>query len=106
MPKQPSPVEVRWEISRHADFKTLLSGGALTAEAEHDYCVHVDVDGLQPGSHYFYRFSALGETSHSAQTKTLPTSGAKHLRFAQVSCVKYNAGFLNAYEAHPQSDPV
>ncbi len=96
-PKQPGPIDVRWEISRHADFKTLLSSGTATADPEHDYCVHVDVDGLQPGSHYFYRFIASGETSPSAQTKTLPGAGAKHLRFAQVSCAKYNAGFFNAY---------
>jgi alkaline phosphatase D len=48
-------------------------------------------------SQYFFRFVALGETSPNAQTKTLPAAGAKHLRFAQVSCAKYNAGFFNAY---------
>lgn len=90
-------VDVTWEFSRHANFRTLVSHGETTAEAENDFTVHVDVDELQPGSHYYYRFRALGETSPQAQTKTLPADGVTHLRFAQVSCAKYNAGFFNAY---------
>lgn len=91
-------VVVTWEVSRHRNFRTFVARGTATAEAENDYTVKVDVDALQPGSRYFYRFHALGETSLRAQTKTLPADGAAHLRFAQVSCAKYNAGFFNAYQ--------
>lgn len=95
--KETKQVAVTWEMSRHANFRTLVSHGVTSAEAENDFTVHVDVDELAPNTHYYYRFSALGETSPQAQTKTLPADGAKHVRFAQVSCAKYNAGFFNAY---------
>lgn len=94
---QPGRVEVQLEVSRHRNFRTLVAHGTAWAEPDHDYCVSVDVDELHPGSRYYYRFIALGETSPRAQTKTLPAEGAQHLRFAQVSCAKFNAGFFNAY---------
>jgi alkaline phosphatase D len=96
-PTEQSSVAVTWEVSRHRNFRTLVSHGTAIAEAKHDFCVSIDVDELQPGTRYYYRFQALGEISPRAQTKTLPADGAKHLRFAQVSCAKYNAGFFNAY---------
>src|SRR3972149_1944515 len=69
--QEQNPVPVIWEVSRHRNFRTLVSHGTALAEPEHDYTVHVDVDELQPGSRYYYRFHALGETSPKAQTKTL-----------------------------------
>ena len=97
-PTEQSSVAVTWEVSRHRNFRTLVCSGIARAEAEHDYTVRVDVDSLHPGSRYYYRFNALGETTPRAQTKTLPADGAIHLRFAQVSCAKFNAGFFNAYK--------
>lgn len=93
----PGPFEVTWEVSRHRNFRTFVSRGTALAEAANDFVVRVDVDELQPGSRYFYRFHALGETSPRAQTKTLPGDDVERLCFAQVSCAKFNAGFFNAY---------
>jgi alkaline phosphatase D len=57
----------------------------------------VDVRGLEPDTTYFYGFSAAGEDSPVARTKTLPGADVERLRFATCSCAKYNAGFFNAY---------
>lgn len=91
-----APVPVEWMISRDPELDGILQSGTAEATAEHDWTVHVDVDGLEPETHYYYAFSALGETSPIARTRTLPAK-TDHLRFAMVSCAKYNAGFFNAY---------
>ena len=49
-----------------------------------------------PGTTYYYGFRALGESSPIGRTRTLPDP-TEHLRFAMVSCAKFNAGFFNAY---------
>jgi alkaline phosphatase D len=90
-------VDVTWEISTDPDFKGVLGSGELLATADKDHTVSVDADGLLPGTHYYYRFHALGETSPTGRTKILPGPEVTHIRFAQASCAKFNAGFFNAY---------
>ena len=58
--------------------------------------MHVDVDGLEPASTYWYGFRALDTDSPVARTRTLPEQ-TDHCRFAMVSCAKFNAGFFNVY---------
>ena len=93
----PEPVEVNWKIASDSDLNKIIASGTALAQADADYTVNVDVTGLEPASRYFYQFEALGQTSPIGRTKTLPTNGVQHLRFAQVSCAKFNAGFFNAY---------
>ena len=90
------PVPVTWRISRDPELDDVLKSGETEATAERDWCVHVDVDGLEPETHYYYGFSALGADSPTARTRTLPQH-SDHLRLAMVSCAKFNAGFFNAY---------
>ncbi|NES44952.1 alkaline phosphatase D family protein [Moorena sp. SIO3B2] len=91
------PVEVNWKVASDSDFSKIIASGTALAEANADYTVNVDVTGLEPATRYFYQFEALGQISPVGRTKTLPTNGVEHLRFAQVSCAKFNAGFFNAY---------
>ena len=91
-----APVPVEWRISRDPELDGVLKSGQTEASAEHDWSVHVDVDGLEPETHYYYAFTALGATSPVARTRTLPAI-TDHVRFAMGSCAKFNAGFFNAY---------
>lgn len=91
-------VEVNWEIAEDVNFTHIINSGKVLTTFEHDHTVHADPSGLEAGTVYFYRFHALGETTVTGRTKTLPKDGATHLRFAQVSCAKFNAGFFNAYK--------
>jgi alkaline phosphatase D len=61
--------------------------------------VHVDVDGLEPETHYYYAFSALGASSPVARTRTLPQE-TDHLRFAMMSCAKFQRWFLQRVRAN------
>ncbi len=90
-------VEVSWEIASDADFTNMVRFGTAPALPENDHSVHVDPTGLEPGTRYFYRFHAEGETTVTGRTQTLPADDVTHLRFAQASCAKFNAGFFNAY---------
>ena len=52
------------------------------------------VSGLQPGTAYRYRVR-LGASTRAGVFRTLPTHG--ELKFAVVSCAKFNSGYFNAY---------
>lgn len=93
-----SSVDVRWEISVNAEFKPVLKSGSVTTSPERDYTVKVDVAGLQPFTHYYYRFKALNRMSPAGRTKTLPQGDVDSLKFAVVSCSNWQHGYFNAYE--------
>ena len=101
------PAELRWEIAEAPDFQSVVNSGSIEATAASDFCVSVDVDGLKPGRHYWYRFQGPdGEWSPIGRTKTLPVGDARHIRFAVVSCAKFNAGFFNGYARIAERDDL
>src|SRR6187200_2844341 len=72
-------LELSLELSRDEDFTELVSldGAAsrtLHALADFDHCVKTRVEGLTPGTEYFYRFSYSHEqaraTTRVGRTKT------------------------------------
>jgi alkaline phosphatase D len=89
-------VPLTWRVAADADLTQVVSTGEANADSDSDYIAQVDVDGLEPGRSYWYGFESGGEASSIATFKTLPTD-PDHLRFAVVSCAKYNAGFFNGY---------
>lgn len=99
------PVPVNWEAARDAEFKSIAASGTASAGSDSDYTVNVDVTGLEPGTRYFYRFHALGETSDVGRTGTLARDPSR-VRFAQVSCAKFNAGFFNAFARIAKRDDL
>ena len=99
-------VPVTWEIARDAGLQDVVGSGEAIAAADNDHSVHVDPAGLQPATRYFYRFHALGDTSPTGRTKTLPGDDVYHLRFVQTLCAKFNAGYFNAYARMAEHDDV
>ena len=91
-------VEVTWELSTDETFATVLQQGTLSTGPERDYTVKVDVQGLQAGTQYYYRFKGLEGLSPKGATKTAPAQ-AEQLNFAVVSCSNYENGYFNAYGA-------
>lgn len=90
-------VSVSWEISTAPDFSTVNKKDSLTTSMAKDFTVKVDVDGLSPGTKYYYRFTALGKTSEIGEAKTLSLN-PDSLKLAVVSCANWEWGFFNAYE--------
>ena len=99
------PVDVSWTVARDRELADVIASGTATAEVEHDHTVSVDVTGLEPDRTYFYGFEAGGERSPVGRTRTLPDR-TDHVRFAMVSCAKFNAGFFNAYARLAQRDDL
>jgi alkaline phosphatase D len=91
-------IAVRWEIFEDEACKRLKSSGKAIAQPQWAHSVHVEARGLQPGRWYWYRFLAGGVASPVGRTRTAPAGPVDKLRFAFVSCQKYEDGFYTAYE--------
>jgi alkaline phosphatase D len=66
--------------------------------------VHVQLDGLAPGSRYRYWFQAEGQESLEGTFRTIPVD--RPVRFAVLCCAKFNSGFFNAYRAIAEMDDI
>lgn len=98
MPDEPVPVI--WEVSRQPDFFAIETYGWAYAEPEFAHSVHVEVDGLEPDTWYYYRFRVGKQwTSPTGRTRTFPRPGdtASELRLATASCQNWRHGHYGAY---------
>jgi alkaline phosphatase D len=91
------PVDVVWEVATDAAFTDVVRTGVANAEPAHAHAVHVDVDGLQPGSDYYYKFAVGGHTSLVGRTRTLPDGSPDRFGLAVVNCQWFETGYYAAY---------
>lgn len=105
-------IPVRWEILRAGQDSPVAAGVAEASDVR-DYCVKVDAGGLQPGSDYTYRFTALTDhgdvVSPSGRLRTPAARGTSAVNLAVVSCSNWQFGRFNAYKAlaaEPNLDAV
>jgi alkaline phosphatase D len=92
-------VSVRYELATDEQFRRIIRRGALAARPDEAHSVHVELEGLTPGSEYFYRFSTGGDVSPIGRTRTAPAAGAAvpRLDFAFVSCQNWSDGYFTSY---------
>jgi alkaline phosphatase D len=100
-------LELSLELAKDEAFTQLVSldGAAsrkLQALAAFDHCVKTRVEGLEPGTEYFYRFSYARDgaraTTRTGRTKTAPDDDADvSVRFAVVSCQDYAGKYFHSY---------
>ena len=95
--------ELEWQIDTSDTFDNPKTG-TVTASAETDHTVHVDADGLEPATEYFYRFIVksgehAGAESLTGRTLTAPAEDAEldQLNLAIASCANWESGFFAAY---------
>jgi alkaline phosphatase D len=88
-------VDVIWELAADEGFGELLQTGLATATGEHGHSVHVDVDGLDPATTYWYRFRVGDFTSEVGRTRTLPCDDAQvdAVRIGFTTCQRYPSGW-------------
>jgi alkaline phosphatase D len=103
----PVPLTVRWEVAHDEAFRRIARVGEASASHESAHAVHVEVDGLEPGREYFYRFTCRDATSPVARTRTAPRAGEgdERLRFAFGSCQQYEQGFYVAHRHLAAENP-
>jgi len=100
-PKTPlwkeAPVPLTWTVARDPRMEQIVQRGDAKARPERDYTVKLDVQGLEPGTTYFYQFECEGAHSPIGRTKTLPVGEVDRLRLAFCSCSSLPWGFFHAY---------
>ncbi|MFI7612741.1 alkaline phosphatase D family protein [Nonomuraea terrae] len=97
-------VEVDWQVSADERFSKIVRSGTATARASAAHSVHVELEGLQPGREYFYRFRGEGRLSPSGRTRTTPT-GETPLTFAVAACAHFEHGYYTAYRRLAEQEP-
>lgn len=107
-PESEGQVRIEWEVASDPGFTTVIVEGSGATSAAVDYTVKVDVEGLEPGTLYYYRFRTDGKTSAAGKTRTLPEGSILTASFAVVSCSNYPAGYFNVYReiANQEVDAV
>ena len=68
------------------------------------HSVHVEVDGLDDGHEYFYRFAAGSAASPVGLTRTAPRGRVNDLTFSFCTCQKWDDGFYPAYREIARED--
>ncbi|APE21253.1 MULTISPECIES: alkaline phosphatase D family protein [Streptomyces] len=92
-------VSVHWELARDERFTRTVRRGRATAHPEFSHTAHVEVEHLDPGREFFYRFRVGDWTSPVGRTRTAPAPWARTggLKLAAVSCQAYHDGYFTAY---------
>jgi alkaline phosphatase D len=89
--------EIAWEVAEDEAFAQVVRRGEARASAANDYCVKVDVRGLEPARPYFYRFLGATGPSFTGRTRTAPARAGDRLTIALFSCANYAYGYFHAY---------
>ena len=100
-------IPVHWELFQDETMLTPIRQGEELAIPQLAHSVHVDVQKLDPGRDYWYRFSVGAQVSELGRTKTLPAvnSQAESIRFVTASCQNYTHGYFIAYDHIIADDP-
>ena len=88
------------EISRDADFRSVLYRRDVVADAERGFAVHHRAEHgvLRPGEQYFYRFYTCDENSPVGRFRTArPADSQETVRIGFFSCQAYEAGYYTAH---------
>lgn len=104
MPQRRVPVE--WEVAHDERFSRPVQRGTTVARPDFGHSVHVELEGLEPGREYYYRFRSEGEISPVGRTKTTPAANAPlaSIKFGVASCSQYEHGFFTAYKHMAEED--
>jgi alkaline phosphatase D len=87
------------EVARDPEFSPsgIAAFATVEAVADNDHTVRLDVDGLQPGTTYYYRFTVRGHQSPIGRTKTAPEGGIDRARIGFFSCQRYTHGYFGSH---------
>jgi alkaline phosphatase D len=99
-------VPVRWEVAEDPAMRRVVRRGTAVAPADLAHSVHVEVEGLRPGREHWYRFRAGDAVTAPARTCTAPGRHDRvdDVRFAFLTCQKWEDGFYTAYRHLAEED--
>lgn len=93
-------VPVSYVVAKDKALKEVVADGEVDADGSSDFAVKLKVEQLEPGTKYFYRFTAENVSSVIGETKTAPTADADvPLRFAFATCQDFVGREYYAWQA-------
>ena len=97
---------VRYAIYTDDTLKTIWRKGQVLAQRAAAFSVHLHVQGLQAGRHYWYQFFVGDAASPVGRTRTAPALHApvSALRLALASCQNFEQGYFSAHREIAQQD--
>lgn len=95
--EQATNIDVIYEVSTNKFFTDLVHDGILNTSSEQDFTVKIDVQNLEAGSTYYYRFIVGDNISLIGRMKTLPVVNPGQVKMAVFSCSNYPNGYFNPY---------
>ena len=90
-------VPVAWELATDERFEQIEQAGRYDAVATLGHSIHIDVDGLEPGREYFFRFRTRDHESKVGRTRTAPSGRVESLTVATASCQEFQEGYYAAW---------
>lgn len=98
--------DVEWTVTTDEEMSDVVNSGTATAKPAHAHTVHVDADGLEPDTEYYYQFTCRGEKSVVGRTKTAPETGASvdEFQFGFASCNRWVDGYYTAFGQMAEDD--
>lgn len=90
-------VEAFFEVALDPEFEMRVAADYIDSVPDRDQTIKLDVEGLSPGTTYYYRFFSLGRESVIGRTRTAPDGAVDRLRLAVCSCASLAHGYFHAY---------
>lgn len=90
---------VDWRIATDSGLGSVVRSGSVAADDDHDGCITIQVDDLEPATTYFYSFSTGADRSPTGRTRTLPDRDVERFRLGVTCCADYSAAPLGVYRA-------
>ncbi|MBF5046461.1 metallophosphatase [Aggregicoccus sp. 17bor-14] len=109
-PDRKEDLSLRLEVSKSNTFDQLVvDAQGLQALQQHDGCLRVRVENLEPRTTYYYRFTherdGVRYATVAGRTRTAPAEGSDTpVRFAVANCQDYIGRYYNAYQRLLQLD--
>jgi alkaline phosphatase D len=99
-------VQVTYEISTDENFENIFRNGTQTVTNSTDFTLKVDVQDLNSGTLYYYRFKVNETISPIGKGKTLPNGDVEQVKFLVFSCANYTNGYFTAYEESANTEDI
>lgn len=95
-------IDVDYEVSTDSAFNDIIHNGTVRTSVATDFTLKIDIQELDAGTQYYYRFKSNGKISETGRMKTLPVGSVEQVRMAVFSCANYTNGYFNAYDLASQ----
>ena len=100
-------IPISWQVSTDERFRRVVRRGVTPTGSRLGFAVHVEVEDLEPGREYWYRFAAGPYLSRTGRAVTAPRRSAMPASLAMsfVSCAQFEHGLFTAYRRLAEDRP-